>query len=76
MGYAGSSGGDHGPRRDRLCRRGPDHTDLKELIKLDFQGAPYGYTPMGNDNEDMEGFLFWKMRYWQQFLQRQPYHIG
>lgn len=22
-------------------------TDLKELVDLDLQGAPYGYTPMG-----------------------------
>ncbi|KAG6833463.1 hypothetical protein H0H87_006830 [Tephrocybe sp. NHM501043] len=29
--------------------------DLKELIDLDLHGAPYGYTPMGDDNTDMEG---------------------
>ncbi|KAN0128695.1 Nucleotide-diphospho-sugar transferase [Lactarius tabidus] len=33
-------------------------TYLKELIDLDLHGAPYGYTPMGDDNEDMEGFRF------------------
>ena len=49
--------------------------DLKELIDLDLQGAPYGYTPMGDDNEDMEGFRFWKMGYWEQFLRGRPYHI-
>ena len=50
-------------------------TDLKELIDLDLHGAPYGYTPMGDDNEEMEGFRFWKMGYWEQFLHGRPYHI-
>lgn len=34
-------------------------TNLKELIDLDLHGAPYGYAPMGDDNEGMEGFWFW-----------------
>ncbi|KAJ6489844.1 glycosyltransferase family 24 protein [Mycena sanguinolenta] len=50
--------------------------DLKELIDLDLQGAPYGYTPMGDDNTDMEGFRFWKTGYWKDFLQGRPYHIS
>ena len=50
-------------------------TDLKELVDFDFHGAPYGYTPMGDDNKDMEGFRFWKKGYWQQVLQGRPYHI-
>ena len=50
-------------------------TDLKELIDLDLHGAPYGYTPMGDDNEEMEGFRFWKTGYWEQFLRGRPYHI-
>lgn len=29
--------------------------DLKELVELDLEGAPYGYTPMGSDREEMEG---------------------
>ena len=49
--------------------------DLKELVDLDLQGAPYGYTPMGDDNYDMEGFRFWKTGYWKDFLQGKPYHI-
>jgi len=49
--------------------------DLKELIDLDLHGAPYGYTPMGDDNEEMEGFRFWKTGYWEQFLRGRPYHI-
>lgn len=50
-------------------------TDLKELIDLDLRGAPYGYTPMGDDNEEMEGFRFWKTGYWEQSLRGRPYHI-
>jgi UDP-glucose:glycoprotein glucosyltransferase len=49
--------------------------DLKELVDIDLQGAPYGYTPMGDDNTDMEGFRFWKTGYWKEFLQGRPYHI-
>ncbi|KAH8978341.1 UDP-glucose:glycoprotein glucosyltransferase-domain-containing protein [Lactarius akahatsu] len=51
-------------------------TDLKELIDLDLHGAPYGYTPMGDDNKEMEGFRFWKTGYWEQFLRGRPYHIS
>ncbi|KAF9648458.1 glycosyltransferase family 24 protein [Thelephora ganbajun] len=51
-------------------------TDLKELVDLDLHGAPYGYTPMGDDNVEMEGFRFWKTGYWAQFLQGLPYHIS
>ncbi|KAF7321048.1 hypothetical protein HMN09_00192100 [Mycena chlorophos] len=50
--------------------------DLKELIDTDLHGAPYGYTPMGDDNYDMEGFRFWKTGYWKEFLQGMPYHIS
>ncbi|KAG6827591.1 hypothetical protein H0H92_011214 [Tricholoma furcatifolium] len=50
--------------------------DLKELVDLDLHGAPYGYTPMGDDNPDMEGFRFWKTGYWKEFLQGRPYHIS
>ncbi|KAJ4470665.1 glycosyltransferase family 24 protein [Lentinula edodes] len=50
--------------------------DLQELVDLDLHGAPYGYTPMGDDNEAMEGFRFWKTGYWADFLQGRPYHIS
>ncbi|KAJ7651981.1 glycosyltransferase family 24 protein [Mycena polygramma] len=50
--------------------------DLQELVDLDLHGAPYGYTPMGDDNTDMEGFRFWKTGYWKDFLQGRPYHIS
>lgn len=49
--------------------------DLKELVDLDLHGAPYAYTPMGDDNVEMEGFRFWKTGYWKEFLQGLPYHI-
>ncbi|KAF9077351.1 glycosyltransferase family 24 protein [Rhodocollybia butyracea] len=50
--------------------------DLQELVDLDLHGAPYGYTPMGDDNEAMEGFRFWKTGYWKDFLEGRPYHIS
>ncbi len=49
--------------------------DLKELVDLDIHGAPYAYTPMGDDNVEMEGFRFWKTGYWKDFLGEMPYHI-
>lgn len=50
--------------------------DLKELVDIDLHGAPYGYTPMGDSREEMEGFRFWKQGYWKTFLQDKPYHIS
>ncbi|KAI6106945.1 glycosyltransferase family 24 protein [Pisolithus croceorrhizus] len=50
--------------------------DLKELVELDLQGAPYAYVPMGDDNYEMEGFRFWKTGYWRDFLKGRPYHIS
>lgn len=50
--------------------------DLHELVTLDLQGAPYGYTPMGSDSEDMDGFRFWKTGYWKDHLRGRPYHIS
>ncbi len=46
--------------------------DLKELVDLDLHGAPYAYTPMG-DNHEMEGFRFWKKA---DALEGRPYHIS
>lgn len=51
-------------------------TDMMELVNEDLKGAPYGYTPMGDDREEMEGFRFWKQGYWERFLQGAPYHIS
>ncbi|CAN6621430.1 hypothetical protein TRVA0_008S02234 [Trichomonascus vanleenenianus] len=53
-------------------------TDLKELVDIDLHGAPYGYTPMGDSREEMEGFRFWKQGYWKNFLEdgKYQYHIS
>lgn len=50
-------------------------TDMKELVDLDLQGAPYGFTPMCDSREEIEGFRFWKQGYWKSFLKGLPYHI-
>jgi UDP-glucose:glycoprotein glucosyltransferase len=51
-------------------------TDMKELIDVDLQGHVYGYAPMGNSREEMEGFRFWKTGYWKEALRGRPYHIS
>jgi len=50
--------------------------DLTELRDMDLKGAPYGYTPMGDSNKDMEGFRFWKQGYWKNHLAGRKYHIS
>ena len=49
--------------------------DLYELVTMDLQGAPYAYTPMGDDSIDMDGYRFWKVGYWKEHLKGLPYHI-
>lgn len=34
--------------------------DMKELMSADLKGAPYAYTPMCDNNKEMEGYRFWK----------------
>ncbi|KAK6455193.1 UDPglucose glycoprotein glucose phosphotransferase [Scheffersomyces xylosifermentans] len=52
-------------------------TDLKELVDLDLEGAPYGFTPMCDTRKEMEGFRFWKEGYWTQVLKDDlKYHIS
>jgi len=51
-------------------------TDLTELRDLDLGGAPYGYTPFCDSNEEMEGFRFWKQGYWRNHLAGRKYHIS
>ena len=51
-------------------------TDLYDLIRLDLEGAPYGFTPMCDSRTEMEGFRFWKTGYWANFLKGLPYHIS
>ena len=51
-------------------------TDMYNLIRLDLEGAPYGFTPMCDSRTEMEGFRFWKTGYWANFLKGLPYHIS
>jgi UDP-glucose:glycoprotein glucosyltransferase len=51
-------------------------TDMRELVDLDLQGAPYGFTPMCDSRTEMEGFRFWKQGYWKNYLRGLPYHIS
>ncbi|PGH18688.1 hypothetical protein AJ80_04436 [Polytolypa hystricis UAMH7299] len=51
-------------------------TDMYDLVSLDLEGAPYGFTPMGDSRTTMEGFRFWKQGYWKSYLRGKPYHIS
>jgi UDP-glucose:glycoprotein glucosyltransferase len=51
-------------------------TDMHDLVTLDLQGAPYGFTPMCDSRTEMEGFRFWKTGYWANYLKGLPYHIS
>ncbi|KAI1296752.1 UDP-glucose:glycoprotein glucosyltransferase [Halotydeus destructor] len=51
-------------------------TDLKELLDLDLEGAPYGYTPFCDSRKEMDGFRFWKTGYWANHLYGRRYHIS
>ncbi|KAI9758265.1 MAG: hypothetical protein M4579_003124 [Chaenotheca gracillima] len=51
-------------------------TDMYSLTTTDLEGAPYGFTPMCDSRESMEGFRFWKQGYWKTFLRGKPYHIS
>jgi UDP-glucose:glycoprotein glucosyltransferase len=50
--------------------------DLKELIDMNLNGAPYGYTPFCDSRKEIEGFRFWKKGYWREHLRGMPYHIS
>lgn len=52
-------------------------TDMKELVDIDLQGAPYGFVPMCDSRKEMEGFRFWKQGYWADVLKDGlKYHIS
>ncbi|TQV98347.1 UDP-glucose:glycoprotein glucosyltransferase [Cordyceps javanica] len=51
-------------------------TDMMDLVRLDLEGAPYGFTPMCDSRTEMEGFRFWKQGYWANYLRGRPYHIS
>ena len=50
--------------------------DMKELVDLDLQGAPYGYTPMCSSREETRGYAFWNTGFWSSHLRDKPYHIS
>lgn len=50
--------------------------DLNELLKIDLEDAPYGYTPFCDDRKEMDKFRFWKTGYWRDHLRGKPYHIS
>lgn len=51
-------------------------TDMIDLVNLDLEGAPYGFTPMCDSRTEMEGFRFWKQGYWATYLRGKSYHIS
>lgn len=52
-------------------------TDLSELMAMDLEGAPYGFAPMCETRDEMEGFRFWKTGYWKTVLKDDlRYHIS
>jgi UDP-glucose:glycoprotein glucosyltransferase len=51
-------------------------TDLIELMRMDFKGAPYAFTPFCDSRKETEPFRFWKQGYWQNTLQGKKYHIS
>lgn len=51
--------------------------DMSELMELDLEGAPYAFTPMCEDRPEMEGYMFWRLGYWQEVLGEDlRYHIS
>ena len=51
-------------------------SDLLELVHLDLQNSPYGYTPFCDSRTEMDGYRFWKHGYWQNLLGNRKYHIS
>lgn len=52
-------------------------TDLKELVDTDLEGKVYGFPPMCDSREEVEGYRFWKQGYWKNVLQDDlRYHIS
>lgn len=54
-----------------------NRSDMKELVDLDMEDAPYGFVPMCESRDDMKGYMFWKEGYWKSTLQDvYKYHIS
>ena len=51
-------------------------TNLRQLMTMDFNNAPYAFTPFCDSRLETEPFRFWKTGYWKDHLQGKPYHIS
>ena len=51
-------------------------TDMSELMNMDFNGAPYAFTPFCDSREETEPFRFWKQGFWKKYLRNKKYHIS
>eukprot|EP00850_Spirogloea_muscicola_P001842 SM000007S20802 [mRNA] locus=s7:271985:281468:- [translate_table: standard] len=50
--------------------------DMGVLYDMDLHGCPFAYTPMCDNNKEMDGYRFWKQGFWKDHLQGKPYHIS
>ena len=51
-------------------------SDLLELVHMNLNHSPYGYTPFCDSRTEMDGYRFWKHGYWQNLLGNNKYHIS
>ncbi|OHT05934.1 hypothetical protein TRFO_26144 [Tritrichomonas foetus] len=51
-------------------------TDMNELMRMDFEGAPYAFTPFCDSRKETEPYRFWKTGYWKNYLEDKKYHIS
>ncbi|CAI7832218.1 unnamed protein product [Closterium sp. NIES-53] len=50
--------------------------DMGRLYDMPLHGHPLAYTPMCDNNRDMEGYRFWKQGFWRDHLRGKLYHIS
>lgn len=48
-------------------------TDMKELMQMDFNEAPYAFTPFCDSRVETEPYRFWKKGFWKEQLQEMAY---
>lgn len=51
-------------------------SDLLELMRMDLDGAPYGFTPFCDSRKEVEGYRFWKQGFWKDTLKGSKYRIS
>ena len=51
-------------------------TDMRELMTMNFEGAPYAFTPFCDSREEIEPYRFWKSGFWHDHLKGKKYHIS